>query len=138
MSADVSRSTLIVDDDAVFRNVVVLAIPLEIETDRGIFGNTNVFIQDDFVQVRAPADIAVVQNDALVNHRARMDPDPSAEHGIPDHTAGQEAATGDDAVDRLAAPVVLIESEFSRRIGIAYAAHRPFAVIEIERRLNRA
>src|SRR5277367_2918075 len=98
-------------------------------TDHGVLGYADVLIQDDAMQAGAPADVAIVENDALIHHGSGVDFHGAPQHRVAHHAAGENAGAGDDGIDGLSAAVLLIEGKLGRWIGIARGAYGPFAVV---------
>src|SRR5205823_3745543 len=96
-------------DEAAFGHVVVNSVALEIVADHGVFRHAHVLVEDGAADFGAAADVAVVEDHALVHFRAGVHQHAAAEHGIADGATREDAAAGDDAVDRLSAAVLLVE-----------------------------
>src|SRR5208283_2972539 len=64
--------------------------------------------------------------------RAGVHVDSASKNGPAHHAPRNNASVGYDAVDSLAAAVIVIEDELRGRIGVACAAHWPLAIVEIE------
>src|SRR5215831_20197687 len=96
------------DDDAALRYVMMDPIALRIIADGSVFRDTDVFVEHGAADFGTAADVAVVQNHAVFHHCPRMEADAAAQHGIAHRAAGENAAAGDDRIDSLPAPVLLI------------------------------
>src|SRR5438477_9419551 len=95
----------------------------------GIWRDLNILVQDGMADLAAPADVAIIEDDAILHQSAGMHFNAAAEHRVLHHAAGQDAAAGHDAVDRLPTPVLVVKRELRRRVGIAAAAKGPRAII---------
>src|SRR5581483_10338155 len=82
------------------------------------------------------ANVAVIEDDRILDYGAGVHADAAAEHGISDEASGQNAATGDDGIDRLAAPAFIIERKLGGRIRVTDGPHGPLAIVEVQRRVN--
>src|SRR6185312_1071900 len=116
----------------------VPAVFFEVIADRGIRRHLYVLIEDGAANLRSAADVAVVEDDGILDERTGMYAHASSQHRIAHPSAGEDRSAGDDRVDGLAAALVLIEGELRGRVGIAVGPQRPLAVIEIQRRFDGA
>src|SRR5271157_978245 len=114
------------------------AVGVEIVADLGVFGNTDVLIQDGAAHFGVAADVAVVHHDATFHEGAGVDAGAPPENGVAHDTAGENASGGYDAVDSFAPAMGLVEGELGGRIGVAGAAQRPLAIVQVEFRLDGA
>ena len=106
-----------------------LAVVFQVVADLGILRHADVLVENGPPQFRAPADIAVVQDHALIDYRAGMHAHAARQNGGTHHPAREKTAAGDDTVDGLPAAVGVVKSELGRRIGIAGAAQGPLRVV---------
>src|SRR5262249_41881900 len=126
------------DYDAALGHVMVAAIGFEVVADRRVFRDPHILVEDGAAHTRAPSDVAVIENDGVFYDSRGVHPNAAAQYGILHHATGEDAASRDDGIDRLSAPVLLVEGELCRWIGIAGGAQRPLAVIEVQRRSDGA
>ena len=121
------------DDDAGFGYVPSAgAVSVEIVADGGAFRNADIFVEDGAADLGVAANVAVIHDDASFDHSAGVNADTASENGFAHQASGEDASTGDDAVEGLAATIGLVENKFGGRIGIAGAAYGPLAIVEIE------
>src|SRR5712692_4554083 len=96
-----------------------------------VFRQPDVLVQNRAFQFGAAADVAIVQNHAVLHQRARVNAHIPSQYRIANHATGKDAATRNDAVDRLPAAIGVVEGKLGGRIGVAGAAQRPLPVVEI-------
>src|SRR5690348_3106187 len=113
---------------------MVHTVALQIVADYGIVRYANILVENRVPNFGAASDVTIVQDYAILHERARVHPDAAPEYRVAHRSSGENAAAGDDRVDRLPAPVFLVESKFRRRVGIAGGSHGPFAVVQIQGR----
>src|SRR5215475_7581417 len=131
---DLHRGPKALDDhDAALGDVVVLPVLIEVIAEPRAGGNAHVLVEDGAADLRIPSDDAVIEDHRVLDAGAAVHADPAAEHGVPDNAAGEDAAAGDDGVDRVAAAILVVERELGGRIGVARGPKGPLAVVEVER-----
>src|SRR5439155_15199652 len=132
-----SRSISFHHYDAAFRHVIEAPVVLEIVANGSIFRNTDVLIQNCPANFGAPADVAVVQNDGVFHQNSGVHAHVPPDDRIAHHATGKDGTAGDDRVDGLAAPVLVVEGELGGRIRESGGPEGPFAIVEVERGGNR-
>ena len=125
--------------DAGLGHVVSLAVELEIEADAARPVNADVLIENRPADLRAAADVAVVQNDRILHDRAGV----NLRRRAPERNSSPFRPTECSRPtrwNRWPTPrrFFVIESELRRRVGKAAGAQRPLPVVEIQRRLDGA
>ena len=101
-------------NEAGLGNVIETAVLLLVVPDGGVGGDVDVLVEYRAADHGAAADVAIVQNHAVLDQRARVHFDAAAQHRIENLAAGENAATGNDRIDGLAAPVLFVEGELGR------------------------
>ena len=110
----------------------MLPVLFEIVAESRPGGDAHVLVEDGAADPGVPSDDAVVQDDRVLDARSAVHAHPSAQHGVPHGSAGEDAAARDDRIDRMSAAILVVEGELGRRIGVAGGAQRPLAVVEVE------
>src|SRR4030095_2987335 len=96
--------------------------------------NAHVLVEDRAADLRAPPDVAVVEDHRVLDHRAGVHAHVPTQHRVAHHAAGQDAHARHVGVEGLHATAVVVEGELGGGIGVAGGAQRPLAVVEIEGR----
>src|SRR5438309_1471302 len=94
----------------------MLAVLVAIIPDGGVVGDLHILVQDGPADLRVAPDIAVVEQNGVFDHCARVYPNPSAQDAIAYNSSGQNRSAGDDGIHRGAAPVLFVKSEFHGRV----------------------
>ena len=84
-----------------------------------------------------PSDVHMREQDAGIHFTVGIHPHVRGEHAIPHHAAGNDAACGNNRIERRAHASRFGEHEFRRRILSLVSANGPVRVIEVEHRRDR-
>src|SRR5690242_8075785 len=89
---NVHRSAIASHDyETALGHVMMDAVALQVVADFGFIRNSHVLIEHHLADFRPPADVAVVENDAVLHQRPRMHPDAAAEHRVAHCSPGKDA-----------------------------------------------
>ena len=113
--------------------VMVLVHP-----DRGPLLEDDVLVQDGVLDHGAPADAGIVHDHGPVHPGRAVHPDSGRQHRVAYLPAGDDDPVADHAVDRPSHPARLVVHELGRRVRRYVGQDRPLAVVEVERRVDRA
>src|SRR5579871_2955819 len=100
-------------------NVVKLPVALQVVADDSIRWHTDVLVENRAPNAGAPADVAVIENNGILDICVRVNAHAAPDHGSTHQPAGENGPSGHDGIDGMAAPPVGIENEFGRRIEIS-------------------
>ncbi len=81
------------DDNPGFGDMMKLRVPFQVIANGGVFGNSDILIQDRPSNLCMASDIAVVENYRILYQSARVNAHSTSEHGPFDDSAGQDSAT---------------------------------------------
>src|SRR5579862_7985059 len=125
-------------NDAALGDVVQTEDAFQIVADGSIGRDLDVLDENGAADAGAPSDVAIVEDDGILDVGVGVHSNTPADHGGSHQPAGENGSAGDNGVERLAAAAVGVEDEFGGRVEVAGGAKRPLAVVEIQLRGNRA
>jgi hypothetical protein len=105
-----------------------------VEPDAHAVGDLAAFIDDGAANLAAGADEHVRQDDGALDGRALFHAHVGEEERLAHERAGDDAAAGDHGIDGHAAPTLLIEHEFGRRLVQLVGPDGPVLVVDVELR----
>src|ERR1700683_3582802 len=82
------RSMAFHNHDAGVGDVIELAVTLEIVADYGVGGDADVLVENSPANAGPSADVAIVENDGILDVGVRMDANAAADNGSPDQASG--------------------------------------------------
>src|SRR5271156_2904788 len=105
--------------DAGVGDVIEFTVAVQVITYDCVGRDADIFVQNRAADAGAAADVAVVENDGILDVGVRMDADAAANYRSPDQAARQNGAAGHNGIDGMATAAFRVEDEFGRRVGIA-------------------
>src|SRR4029077_125434 len=111
---------------------VTLAVGFGVVPDGGAFGDVHVAVEDGSADAAAAAYADVREQDAGVYLRVRIHAHVRREYGILDHTSGDDAAIGNDGINRRAGATALGKDELGGRVFALVRAGGPVVVVQVE------
>src|ERR1700687_2002315 len=118
--------------DAALGHEITLPVGLGVVADGGAFGDMDIAVEDRFANTATAPHADVRKQDAVVHFRVRVDAHVGRQDGVLHDAAGDNAAVGDDGIERGAGAAGFGKNEFRRRILALVGADRPLLVIEVE------
>src|SRR5580692_1526889 len=118
--------------NAAIGDEVTGAVGFGVVADGGAFGEMDVAVDDAAADAAMASDGDVGEQDALVDFGVRVHADVGREDGVSDQAAGDDAAVGDDGIERGAHAVFLGKDELGRRVLALVSADGPVVIVEVE------
>jgi len=125
---------LFTDDhnDAIFGDVVFLAIRFNVKANLGVLGERDVAVHDGIADAGVAAKIDVVEDDGVFDIAVAVDADVVAQDRELDAAAGDDGAAGDDRIESHAHAIGIGKDKLGGRVLMLPGAQGPGLVVEVE------